>query len=449
MYILAVLACFVSFSYYGTENIIVLYATQVLSFSDAKSYSLFGIYAALIFGLPVLGGIIADRFIGLRRAVVIGAVLMIVGNLILLIPMADTFKLGLVFSVCAIGFYKASTAGWIGTLYPKDDHRSEGAFTVFYVAMNIGATISPIIYGLQIYHWKWSVGFAVSALGVVISLIFLLKSKHTSEKVEQRTARHITIIFSPLILLAVVGFLFFYAEFFKEFIGALAIFLIVYLTILLWHRSKAEKFKILLLLLLFIFGMCFFAASLQVGSSISLFINRDVHRMVLGFTIPTVMFSSLYPLAVIVMSPFIRMLWTGLASIKKEPALPTKIAIALVLGGIGFLCFHWTSSHSVAGIVLGNFCLGTGELCLMPAVLTAIGHFTEHSLKATMMGIWYFFIAAGGYLSSLVAKWSSQGKVSFTVYSSSFLKIALVLLIIAGVLFLLSGWFRSRLAIHR
>jgi POT family proton-dependent oligopeptide transporter len=410
-----------SLSYYGLQAIFVLYLSKVYLYSDNRAYSLFGVFVTLAFSAPLLGGILADRLIGRRQTIILGAISLIIGNLLLSITNFKFFCLGIANIIYGTGLYKANCTSLIGTLYKKNDTRRLRGFTLFYMATNIGAMAGPLIYGFT-QKLGWGYGFIFSAVSISISLIFFLK-QFPDDLVEIKTVKVLLLPYynlNRLIYLAqisvtlLLGILFYYNVMTEDFITIFIITMIVILVISLLKKVDNNHGRILSLLILCFFAMIFFAITLQVVTSINLFIQRNVDRNLGGWNVPTVMFSALYPMAVITMAPLITGIWQKLSILKKEPSVLVKIFFGLVLAGVGFICFALAATESIsfhyyplALIVIGNLFLGTGELCLMPSILSAISRFAPKSLTGTLMGALFLFIAFAGYLSSVIAKLST------------------------------------------
>lgn len=448
-------------SFYGLQNILVLYVTSHFFLSDSRTYSLYGTYVSLSYALPILGGILADHFLDFRLAITMGAILLVIGNLLLAVSNFTVFSIGLALIVCGIGLYKANTTALVGKLYTNSDQRRESGFVIFYTGMNIGATIGAIVYGFPSRLWgaRYSFVFSVLIMAIVLSiflryfydnkfknLLSLSPTKTTKKKKLFLTI--LFIIFCPLLSL-----LFFNPRFSDDFLAIAALIAIISFIIIALTQAPQKRNHVFALLILSFFGMCFFAASFQVGSSINLFIHRDVNRELLHWVIPTIMFTSLYPLAVILMAPIITLLWGYLAAHQKEPQTPVKLFYGLLLGSLAFVAFmlatlnnqhNSMSSIPLIWIIVGNLLLGTGELVLTPAILASISRLAPQNLQGTMMGAWFLFVAFGGFLSSNLAKISSHINLatiskfqSAVIYEHTFTVIAIITAAIATLLLLL------------
>jgi POT family proton-dependent oligopeptide transporter len=442
------------FSYYGAQTLLVLYITSVFSLSDKKAYALYGTYAAFAYALPVVGGLVADYLLELKHAIIIGNLLLIIGNLLMAVPHLSYFYAGLAFTVCGIGLYKPSSTTLVGKLYKTYDAQQKSGFTLFYLGINIGATVSPFVYGF-VGKWGYHYSYLISAALLFINGIYFLIYNHRIllQNSVARVQRY-WLAYSLILLISVaIIALFFYPDLSRNFLLIFAVCALGGLGMAIFRYEKRERNYLWALLILFFFGMCFFAASLQVGSSINLFIQRDVNRILFGWQIPTLMFTSLYPLAVLVTAPFMIAVWSYLAGRNKEPSVPTKVGLSLVFVSVAFICFTFAASNTnyyfpLIWILLGNLALGMGEICLIPTLLAAISQFAPGNLKSTLMGIWFLFIAFGGYLSSWIANLSSHPTwisktISSTIYSHAFLKTTIITFLIACFMFVITPRIKS------
>ena len=424
LYILSLGGLFESLSYYGLLAILVLYLTKVSLFSDSKSYSFFGIFTILAFSAPLLGGLVADQLLGYRKTIILGAIFLIIGNLLLFIPLFRSLCFGLAFIICGTGLYKANCTSLVGTLYKNFDSSHQRGYTLFYTATNVGAMSGPIIYGITTSHSYWIFGFIISAICIFLNLLLFLKfftnnfyKKNSFSSMQQSLPRYLNfdwivyfIIFCTPLL---ISYLFYYDILSTKFIPIYILAITAILLTIIFKQIAEVRRIILSLMMIFFFAMFFFAITLQVFTSINIFIDRNINHHLGAWNIPTIMFSSLYPMAVIIMAPMITSLWKMLSEQKLEPTVLIKIFFGLILAGCGFICFALAATESISShynplilIVIGNLFLGTGELCIMPSILSAISRFAPKSLQGTLMGALFLFIAFAGYLSSAIAKLS-------------------------------------------
>ncbi len=449
------------FSFFGTLTILVLFLTQIAHFSIDRSDTLYGIYTELSFSLPILGGIIADRVLGLKQAIIIGFILYILGYLALAFLPVHLFFVGICLSLTGLALYKVNNTAMLGLFYEENDPQRVRGFTLYYAIMNVGAMLSPVVMGLLMKQQGWRIGFLISALGLSSGLLYFLisfrKSKCNISDNKgthcNRLAAYTGILIFPFLLL----YAFYYPTSFNFIFLAIIISAAAYLIVISLKLDIAARKEIIGLLILCLFSSLFFAGSLQVGSSITLFINADVIHLANLKWIPAQTYSALDPLFVALSFPLINLAWKKLSEHNREPSMPNKMAIGLVLCATGLYLFMLTAhidaqQHALilTTIIIAYLFLGAGEICLAPAILSAISEYAPQALKSTLMGTAFLFIAFGGYLSTLYAKFAphSQGNkflyhnplLTVHAFGSAFLEMASLTLAAGILLVLLSQW---------
>ncbi len=446
LYAIALGSLFERFSYYGMLTILVLYLTHKFSFTDNDSFIFYGAYTTLAFGLPVLGGFIADKFLNSRHAMIIGFLLLITGNLLMAIPAYHSFCIGIGCLIAGTSFYKPNSSGFFGLICKEQNYHQERGFTMFYVAMNIGGMLGPIFYGVIAQQLGWNYSFILSAILLSVAFMVFLYLFPNKEHFKPKYILN-AILFLVAIL---IGQLFYYYQIMGKVFGMVLICLVVLVIIVIGKELRQNK-SLAGLLILCAFVTLFFSGSLQVVSSISLFIERDVNRVFFDWTIPTAAFSALYPFAVVVVAPLLTFIWTKLKKVGREPIIPAKVSIGLFCCSLGFVLFTLatTVNHQthlpILWIVAANFLLGTGEMCIMPSILSAMSQYSPENLRNTMMGVLYLFIAFSGYLSGILARLSDNHGILFhsfsnNEYGNAFIEIALLICVMGFVLFFMRSF---------
>jgi POT family proton-dependent oligopeptide transporter len=476
LYVLCLAELADRFQYYGLQALIVLYLTKTFKFSDASAYSLYGIFTALCFAITIVGGLIGDKVIGYYRSVIIGFVLLIAANVCLSLSTLQGIYLGLALTITGIGLFKSNAASYVGRLYTQEDPRREGGYSIFYIGMNAGSLLGPIVYGFIAVHYGWKYAFIVSAIILAITMgIFVLSKSifmrmrilHSSKtmSIENQTGTaskysYLTYIAIPI---AVVGIMWFlkWDKWFDNFIEAIGL-VVVFAILWLAFRSKhVERKQILALCVIIFFCIFFFSCSLQTATSLTIFIERQVDRSFLGWQIPTMMFLSLQPLFVIITAPTISKLWTFLKTNKCDLSYGAKIAVGLLFAASSFFVFS-LAAHciklpyhiSLWGIVIGNLLLALGELCVLPVALSAISQFAPNKWQSTFMGVLFLALSFSSYFSGLIAKIISISKVESIDqisinYTIPFLDIGLITLAISLIMFAINIWIKPFLQGNR
>jgi POT family proton-dependent oligopeptide transporter len=432
------------FTYLGLQAILVLYLTQHLSFSDNHAYTIYGTYTALSYMLPVLGGIIADHYLDKNKTLLFGLLAMLVGNIVLFTTTKHIF-FGIALLIMGIGLVKPSNAALVGSLYAENDNAKESGFTLFYVCMNIGAILAPIIYGLVSVYFNWRFGFACSVVVLTASIIvatFAVKPKWHAITIQNLKTVLVLIGFGVLIYLSLkIHFLF---------IVALVIILIciaIKLFTIFHHINITQKNRLAILLILNVLSISYFAGSVQLGSSLMLFIHRYVNTSIFGFTIPAVSFPALEPIFVILAVPVFNFIWSKFKTQQPLTITITRITLGLFFGSLSFICFAMSTAltkltgfnYALIMIVVANLFLAAGETCLAPALLSAISYLAPQKYQAMFMGMWYLVMGLAAYLGSLLAKLglSNTASTSIASYRDNFFAIGGIQIICFIMLLLL------------
>jgi len=427
------------FSYYGMRALLVLYLTSELmhggfSFSRDHALEIYGIFTSLVYLTPLLGGFIADKILGQRKAIYIGGFLMAFGQLALAASQFGTIEMrtfwliwGLGLLVAGNGFFKPNISAMVGSLYAENDPREDSAFTFFYMGINVGAFFSPIIAGTlgEMYGWGW--GFFSAAIGMFIGIIwFYFQSHHIqgaglppkrvydSSKRWQLTLRDKMEIFIIIVATAfiVLGLLKFWAnisEIIKTSllwilgtIGSLALIVLITKN----TKGKAEWSKVFVIIVLCIFSIFFFAGFEQAGGTLNLFAEHNTNRSTILGTIPASLFQAVNPVFIIVFSFVFTLLWTWLSKRKKEPNIPVKFGLGMLFLGLGFWLMSIANSHASTGNLVSPlwlvmvYLLHTfGELCLSPIGLSMISRLAPTRIVSVMMGLWFACSALAQYLA--------------------------------------------------
>ncbi len=433
------------FSYYGMRALLIFYLTQHFLFSDEKAYLIYGAYSALVYVTPVIGGVLADRYLGSRKAVTFGAILLVFGHLGMAIegPAASEasagisrdplylqiFYLSLAFIICGVGFLKANISTVVGALYSRDDPRRDSGFTLFYMGINIGAFSSSLLCGWlgQTYGWKY--GFGLAGIGMLLGLtVFLKGQQHLLGKAEppvgaQLSARLIAgLTREQLIYLGGLAGVFaiwqlvqhqaLVGQALSGFGGLMLAVVIAYAFI---KCEPVERHRLFVAATLILFSVLFWALFEQAGSSLNLFADRAVDRVFFGYELPASVFQSFNAFFIFLLAPVFSFLWTGLAARGREPSTPVKFALALFQVGLGFLILVFGARLASEGQGVGMIWLvliyllhTTGELCLSPVGLSMITKLSVPRIVGMMMGVWFLASAGANFIASKIAQLTSS-----------------------------------------
>jgi len=410
LYVLFFLEMWERFSYWGIQSLLVLYLVRYFLFSDEKSYTLFGAYTALTYAISLLGGIIADRFLGFRKSIVFGGILIVLGNIILALPDKSLLHLGLSLIIGGTGLIKPNSASQLGTLYDKKDTRRDGGFTIFYVGTNIGGIFGPLAYGFFSTQFGWHTAFIISAVGVVIGLaVYLFYGSLFKKSSHENQITFWTILFLYLVLIGLLWLLLLNPEWVGRLLDWIELFTLAGFLYFIYQGNATEKRAIIAIFFMVCFSLFFFACLFQCSTSLLLFIERFVDRQLFNWIVPTETFVSLQPFFLVLLAPLLAKIWARLKTY--EPSASKKIVIGLLFASASFVCFMLaalevteTKKAGLSWILTGNILLSLGELCIAPPALATITQLAPVKLQATLVGSFYLALAFAGYLASLIAK---------------------------------------------
>jgi POT family proton-dependent oligopeptide transporter len=420
-------------SYYGMRALLILFMTETLTggglgLTDARAGAIYGLYTAAVYLVSLPGGWIADRLLGQRRAVFWGGVIIALGHFSMAIPDEITFYLGLVLISMGTGLLKPNVSAQVGELYPADaGARRDAGFSVYYMGINIGAFAGPLICGYLGENVDWHLGFSAAGIGMIFGVIqYRLGGKHLlgagelrATAAEQLQARRQLFLGLLVLALAVAGFAFVHGtgiltlspEGFAAgagiFIGALAV--VYFASLLLFGGLGAlDRNRVVVIFIFFLSAALFWAGFEQAGSSMNLFAERLTNRVAFGFEVPTSWLQSVNALFIILLAPVIGALWIRLGA--RNPSIPVKFAMGLVLLGSGFFVLAWGSTFTTGDrlvspmwLVVTYFLHTVGELCLSPVGLSSITKLAPRHLVGQMMGTWFMGSALGNLIAGQAA----------------------------------------------
>lgn len=425
------------FSYYGMRALLVLFMVdQVerggLGFTDQTATAIYGLYTAAAYVVTLPGGWIADRLWGAQRAVWFGGIVIMCGHFVLAIPGIASFFLGLLLVVLGTGLLKPNISAIVGELYPPGDPRRDSGFTIFYMGINLGAAIGPLVCG-WLAQTNWHYGFAAAGVGMLAGLIQFrltrsalrdagLEPGERASAEQRRTvfwAVGLTVLLALVLLWAgVSGVIGFNGPLVARWAAlATAIATVGYFGFVFTrgHLDREERNRMIVILVLLFGAAMFWSGFEQAGSSLNLFAERYTQRdfvlPIVGlFTIPATWFQSLNPIFIIVLAPIYSVMWIALARKHLEPSAPLKFVFGLVLLGLGFAIMIGAASLVAAGNevfptwLFFTYLLHTmGELALSPVGLSAVTKLAPRRFVGQMMGLWFMASGLGNIIAGLIA----------------------------------------------
>lgn len=414
------------FSYYGMRALLIFYLTKHWLFSDEKSSVIYGAYTALVYITPVIGGYLADKYLGQRKAVLFGAVLLTFGHFLMAFegsggqsdPAINVFWLALAFIIVGSGFLKANISVIVGQLYPRTDVRRDGAYTIFYVGINLGAFIGTLVAGYLGETYGWGYGFGAAGIGMLLGLIVFIWGKplllgRGEPSDPSRLARPVAGIRFEYLLyaigfaaVAIVWGMIQYQELVGSLLGIAGALLVAYvLYTAVAKLPREDRDRIFAAMFLILGSILFWALFEQAGSSLNLFADRYVDAPVPASTL-----QAINPGYIIILGPVFAAMWTMLGRRGLEPSAPAKFGLALIQLGAGFLVLVAGARAvgvdvptPVVFIFLIYLLHTTGELCLSPVGLSAMNRLAPAHMASLIMGTWFFASATGNFAAGLIA----------------------------------------------
>jgi POT family proton-dependent oligopeptide transporter len=408
------------FSFYGMRALLIFYLTQHWLFNDSKSNLIYGAYTSLVYITPVLGGYLADRYLGQRKAVLFGGILLACGHSLMAVegvggqddPTINVFWAALAFIIVGSGFLKANISVMVGQLYNLTDVRRDGAYTIFYMGINVGAALGTILVGYLGQTIGWGYGFGLAGIGMLAGLaVFVLGKKALRGSGEAPAPltreKEMTLYGIGLAAVAVIWALVQYQDIIQNLLIVSGLALLGYVV---WQAFKLDKHprdRIFAILFLIALNPLFWGLFEQAGGSFNLYTDRYVDRA----GVPASIFQSINPIYIILLAPLFAGLWVMLGKRGLEPSAPAKFGLALLQVGLGFLIFVWGANSvgpEVATPVIFVFLLyllhTTGELCLSPVGLSAMARLAPSFMASLIMGAWFYMTAVGNFVAGKIGE---------------------------------------------
>lgn len=442
LYILFFAEMWERFSYYGMRALLVLYLTKHFLFERGDAYGLYGAYTTLVYIGPVIGGVLADRYLGARKAVLIGAILLVLGHAGMAIEgepvvaggspdptVLNIFYLSLALIIAGVGFLKANISTIVGALYKKTDERRDSAFTIFYVGINLGAAFGALLAGYLGETYGWKYGFGLAGIGMLAGLVVFVWGKPLlqgagespnpallKEKVVAGLSREKLIYLGTIVAILVIWQL-------VRSQGTVNLLLlaamgIVYSYIVfrsVMQLQPHERNRIFVALFLITVNVLFWGLFEQAGSSLTLYTDEQVDRNIFGAEVKTSVFQSINAIYIILLGPIFAALWAWLGKKGMNPSTPMKFGLAVVQLGLGFLVLVWGAQAAGANLtpVIFIFLIyllhTTGELCMSPVGLSAMTRLSVTNMVGLMMGAWFLASGAGNAVAAIIAQATAAG----------------------------------------
>ncbi|MEP6495776.1 MAG: peptide MFS transporter [bacterium] len=410
------------FSYYGMRAFLILYMVHALGFDDKRAGSLYGTYTASVWAAAIVGGIIADRWLGQYKSVLFGGIIIAIGHFTLAFHALPFFYTGLAFIVVGTGLLKPNVSGLVGSLYDADDTRRDAGFSIFYMGINLGAALGPFVAGYLAQRVDWHLGFACAGVGMTLGLIQYVRGRKHLEPAIQRLAEQRRLVREAATASKVAG------------AGTTASGEPTFggFTKVEWKRLAAMG-------VFFVLAAVFWGAYEQAGSTLNLFGDRYTRAEILGVSFPSSWFLTIQAIFVIALAPAFAWLWLRLG--KYEPSTPAKFAIGLFFIGLSFVFLLLPANQlqdspairvSPFWLIGCYFIQELGELCISPVGLSVFTKLAPVKIVGFMLGVWFLADSVGNKVAGLAAGFISSAPLPqlFGVVAASCLGASLVAFVI-------------------
>lgn len=461
LYLLFVTEMWERFSYYGMRALFMLYMVQALLFDKELASQVYGSYTGLVYLTPLIGGYIADRYWGNRRSIVTGALTMAVGQFLLFLSACYYHEVGLAkyLMFCGLGllilgngFFKPNISTMVGRLYRPDDSRKDSAFTIFYMGVNVGSTLAPLICGLigntghpEDFKWGFLAACIGMLLGAAVFRIFMnryicdpdgnpvgtapARSKETTEKDEKKpsnTGRTVLMVAFTLILTILFSVNWGHTSdgvfAGSDWIGSLIYATVIVMPIIIItdkSLTRTEQARIGVIYIIAFFVIFFWSAYEQAGASLTFFADEQTDRRIGNWEMPAAYFQSFNPIMIVTLAPVFAVIWSFLGKRGWEPSSPRKQSIGLLLLSLGYLYIAFGVKDIEPGVkvsmawLTGLYLIHTmGELCLAPIGLSLVYKLSPARFSSLLMGVWYLSTSAANKFAGFLSGFYPEHGVS-------------------------------------
>lgn len=460
------------FCFYGMRGMLVVFMVNHLAMDEKTANLQYGATQAWVYAFTFIGGLFADKILGLRKSLFWGGILMILGSIILAIDPKNLFFIGISFTIVGTGFFKPNISSMVGQLYKEGDPRRDAGFSFFYMGVNLGALIGGYVciavaegsmwQSLVPEHLRWNVGFGFAAIVMIISLLTFTQTQKTLSTIGLSPLQEVatskrkileiatylgSLLVIPVIIIMVANTK--YTDYFMMFIGPASI---LYLLYEMKNFSISENKKLLAALVFIIFSIFFWAFFEQSGGSLSLFAANNLNNTIAGVELsPNGVNNSANSLFVIGFAALVGMVWLWMAKKKIEPNTIIKFGLAFLFLAGGFWVFYYTKffagpdgKTSLDLFTFGWFVITFGELCLSPIGMSAMTKLSPQKTQAVIMGMWFLASAYGQYFAGILGANIASASKNMTnleklnTYADGYEQLAIYALIAGIVLIVIS-----------
>jgi POT family proton-dependent oligopeptide transporter len=421
------------FSYYGMRAILVLALVDAIThggqgLNDRDATAIYGLYTAGIYVFSLAGGWLSDRILGQHRSVLIGGIIIALGHFTMALPFNNTFYLGMLFIVLGNGLFKSAIGAMVGLLYSNDSQaRRDAGYSIFYMAINLGAFIGQIICGYLGERLGWHYGFGAAGIFMLLGIMqfwltrnYLAHIESSAISQDRRLIKRTTWIVAGFLLsLLIAGvalanhwIVYHAVDVTTNASKIIALVIAAYFiyVLLLGGLTRDEQKRVITIMIMVFVATFFWSGFEQAGSSFNLFADRYTDRTIMGWEVPASWMQSVNSFFIITLAPVFAALWLRLGMKQLNPSMPIKLGIGLIQLGLGFLVLYFAARFVVLGVKVAPTWLivtyllhSTGELCLSPVGMSTVSQLSPARYAAQMIGAWYMSIALGNALGGLIA----------------------------------------------
>ncbi len=427
------------FSYYGMRALLILYLTKYHLFSGEKASMIYGAFVGLVYMLPIIGGYLSDRYLGSRKSVTYGAILLVAGHSLMAYhgsaaymdgdvvvrddEAINIFFLALALIITGVGFLKANITTVVGALYGPKDPRRDSGFTIFYLGLNLGALVSMLLVGYVGETYGWNYGFSIAGIGMLFGLlVFLWGQKLLDGHAEPNNPEILKekalfgISKELAIYLGGIGMVFasWILMQYQEAVGVLlgtsgAVMVAIIVSYGFMKCTRIERDRLIVALILIVFQSVFYALFEQQAASLTLLADQQFDRTIFGWEVKASQVQTMNTLFVCLLAPVMAWIWLALGKRNLEPSIPLKFAMAMLIIGAGYIIFakglaiENQNGKNFLWLVFIYFSLSWAELFIIPVGLSMITKISVARIVGMMMGTWFLFMAVGNYMAGWIS----------------------------------------------
>lgn len=442
------------FGFYVVQGLLVLYMTEYFGFSDSSSYTILGVFTALAYISPLIGGFLASKVLGFKTSIIWGGLFLVLGYSLLALPFAQTLIYpALATIVIGNGLFKPNISSVLGTQYSSDDPRRDAGFTIFYIGINIGAFLAGMSAGYIKEYFGWRMSFALAAVGLLIGIATFIYGMRYIKGTQATASNKLKRQLAACCFLAIIAISFLFkidilANWLLPCLGVVLLFALIVLTM----QQKAETRKRMFILgTLILSSIIFWTLFLQLFSSANLYVDRLVNKDFLGIHLTTTIFWASESVFIMLLGPIFAMSWQTLGESEHNPSPVNKFALGIFFAGLCFLVLacstYFPDNNGLIHplwIFFAYMLITIGELLISPIGLSAVTTLAPTHLIGLMMGVWFVATGFGGIFASMLAKIASVPEnvqsvgAKLVIYQSAFFDYAYLAFFVAILLFFLN-----------